>query len=218
VIRRSVRWSIERCGQPQAVAAVDADRVALIEIGGEAGAVLAEAEGGEAQRRRMAKNTAGRHGSRRQSYPGAPPILGIRRRSFPRGYRSFHCLEYRVRRDPSALPDQFALLDPPQVPGVPAAQFLFEVQEFKYQLPLGDLDGHLSAARRNFRNVEIIPAVFGFIGYAPKIRGDRADRIAGLSKSFKLGMMAIACGCSEQHLLGEQAFPPKSDEAYAVQQ
>jgi hypothetical protein len=42
--------------------------------------------------------------------------------------------------------------------------------------------------------------------------------MAGLSKSFELGVMAVAFGCSEKDLLGEQSLAPEGYKSYAVQQ
>src|SRR5579863_6905621 len=64
----------------------------------------------------------------------------------------------------------------------------------------------------------MIAALFSLVGYAPKIVGDRADRLAGLEIVRAASDGDSLLGCSDQDFLGAQCFAPKRDKSYAVQQ
>ena len=85
------------------------------------------------------------------------------------------------------------------------------MSEFVCKLSLGDWDGCHSAWHPDFRDVEMVAALFRFVGYTPKIDRDRAGGIARLSKSIELRVMAIAPGFSGQNFLGEKCLAPQGD-------
>ncbi len=142
-------------------------------------------------------------------------LFGMRPRTvprcpLPRCYRPFHCFEYWIDLDRFAFTDQLQSL------GVTVTKFLFEMREFVCKLSRGDRDRDPSAGHPDFRDVEIVAALFGFVGHSPKIVCDGAAGIARLSESVELRVMAIAFGCSGQNLLGEECLAPQGNKSCSV--
>jgi len=88
---------------------------------------------------------------------------------------------------------------------------------FVSELPRGDRYRAPSAHHRDLAKVEAVPAFRRFIGNAPQIGGDGADRIPGLSKPIELWVMPVAYGLSQQDLLGQQRLAPECDKSCAVE-
>jgi hypothetical protein len=62
----------------------------------------------------------------------------------------------------------------------------------------------------------MVAALFRFVGDTPQIVCDGAGRIAGLSKSIQLWVVAVAPGCSGQNLLGEECLAPQGNQSCSV--
>lgn len=103
----------------------------------------------------------------------------------------------------------------------------FRIADFEFFQKMPGLILQLSAGHgeclqtpRDFqklRAIEVVMAIFCFIGHVMKISPDRDERIFRFTKPNQLWMGFVAPRFSRQHFLRKQAFSPQSDQALAIQ-